>query len=322
MSVGIMAHGLAWVQRQRDRRRRLYLQNQAQQQLNVIRQAQLRDKLTQQEQQDDRSRSLTDKLRTLTVAEDDGAAGGGSSVGTGEYSAEEAQDGERTCNAAIVSQSGDGYSITIPVSDDEDKEEEDALFVPPVRVQEIEPDDPPFLLSHAQMQQIACNVLPRGIAYCKWKRLYSLARDGDSFDACLRLIGNDKQTLLVVRTSRNDVLGGFADMPWNMQHHNGSYYGGPNACLWHVVNDKVVVYRWSGSNRYIQLLDHSHTMMAFGGGDDENSGGGAHFGLSVEQDFRVGSTGPCATFHNQPLCDQETFEIVDLEIYGFLIGQF
>jgi hypothetical protein len=36
----------------------------------------------------------------------------------------------------------------------------------------------------------------------------------------------------------------------------------------------------------------------------------------------VGSSGHCDTFQNEPLCDQETFGIVDMEIFGFLVGQF
>ena len=58
-------------------------------------------------------------------------------------------------------------------------------------------------------------------------------------------------------------------------------------------------------------------MMAFGGGGEEGS-----FGLCVEQEFQGGSTGHCDTFDNAPLCEQENFKIVDVELWGFLVGQF
>ena len=58
-------------------------------------------------------------------------------------------------------------------------------------------------------------------------------------------------------------------------------------------------------------------MMAFGGGGADGA-----FGLCVEEDFQTGSTGPCDTFDNEPLCDQETFEIVDVEFWEFLTGVF
>jgi hypothetical protein len=118
-------------------------------------------------------------------------------------------------------------------------------------------------------------------------------------------------------------MGGFADMPWKVESGGASYYGGPSSCLFKVVVDEetekssIKAFKWTGLNRYIQLCDHAHKMLAFGGGGDEGA-----FGLSVEQDFIVGSTGPCETFENEPLCSQDTFEIVDMEIYGFLVGQF
>ena len=58
-------------------------------------------------------------------------------------------------------------------------------------------------------------------------------------------------------------------------------------------------------------------MIAIGGGREEGS-----FGLSLECNFRLGSTGACDTFKNEPLCDQENFEVVDVEVYSFLLGQF
>jgi hypothetical protein len=191
------------------------------------------------------------------------------------------------------------------------------------------------------MQQIAVHVLPRNIAYCRWKRYYSLARDGDSFEACLRSIENEKQTLLVVRTSRNAIFGGFADMAWEAHLQGGAcFYGGPTACLFRIDPvvgapnspsnvdskdsptkasrvSKVKSYKWTGINRYVQLCDINNKKLAFGGGGEDGA-----FGLCVEQDFQVGTTGSCSTFNNEPLCDQEKFDIVDMEIYGFLLGQF
>jgi hypothetical protein len=58
-------------------------------------------------------------------------------------------------------------------------------------------------------------------------------------------------------------------------------------------------------------------MFAFGGGGDDGA-----FGLAVEEDFQRGSTGHCDTFDNEPLCDEENFKIVDLEIWEFLTGVF
>lgn len=257
-----------------------------------------------------------------------------------------ARDHQQGSNSSMISKSGDGYTVQLSVSEDE--EEEEASWVPPVRVvSEPELERHPYILLADHMQQIAVHVLPRGIAYCQWQRLYSLARDGDSFEACLRVVRGASRTLLVVRTSRNAIFGGFAESPWEPQSSYGAvYFGGPNACLFKVdttrsgsveqnvnddtdsgssgqednvkdCSDQVKHFKWSGANRYIQLCDVTHKMLAFGGGGQAGA-----FGLCVENDFKRGSTGHCATFDNEPLCDQEDFEIVDMEIFGFLVGQF
>lgn len=185
------------------------------------------------------------------------------------------------------------------------------------------------------MNHIARYVLPQPIAACRWKRVYSLARDGDAFEACLHFIRKEQRSLMVIRTSEKKVFGGYADSPWRAA--NANYYGSAQACLWTFIanntqhantnkkrsNEKVngetqlKVFKWTGINRYIQYCDITHQILAFGGGGEAGS-----FGLCVEKNFQMGSTGPCATFGNASLCNEEHFQIVDLEIWGFLTGQF
>ena len=58
--------------------------------------------------------------------------------------------------------------------------------------------------------------------------------------------------------------------------------------------------------------------------DTENEsfgmGGGGSFGWFVQRDFTIGSSGHCHTFRNPPLVTNEdhSFDIVDLEVYGFI----
>jgi hypothetical protein len=371
LSVGIMAQGLAWARRQRDRRQRQYLQYQAEQQLRKIRKAQEEGKsgntttnLHNKNDQSLLSNSTFRNIMQIAWRKSDAAKKKTDS----ETNLQDNDDDDHHHHhnddnhgeidvSNFVSKSGDGYSIDIPVDPDL-LDDEDESWIPTVRVDDEGADQIetcPFILSPDEMQQIAVYVLPRNIAYCRWKRYYSLARDGDSFEACLRSIENEKQTLLVVRTSRNAVFGGFADMAWEAHLHGGAcFYGGPTACLFRIdpvmvppnsptrnYDDenkidgggnvhcckvsptkacrvsKVKSYKWTGINRYVQLCDINNKKLAFGGGGEDGA-----FGLCVEQDFQVGTTGSCSTFNNEPLCDQEKFDIVDMEIYGFLLGQF
>jgi hypothetical protein len=182
----------------------------------------------------------------------------------------------------------------------------------------------PYLLSQDVLSQIAQRVLPPSVAHSKWKRVYSLARDGDAFDGFLMRVEREPHTLLSIKTTKGDVFGGYTDSPWK---HSGTpeFYGSATACLWSLQKDdesnnsnykvgEVKVYKWTGCNRYIQYLDSQRKLLAFGGG------GGA-FGLCVEHDFQRGSTGRCETFGNDLLCSEENFDIIDVEVYGFLLGQ-
>jgi hypothetical protein len=303
LSVGIMAQGFAWVRKQREGRKRMYLRNQAERQLQILKEAQ-------------------------RAEESQKAATGSNSVFSNilyPFSQKSDSDRKSTCdeeeeedeNRQKPSISGDGVSVELSLQ--AEREDLDAEFIPPVRV---EPEDDlesnPYILSSAQMQQIAVHVLPRSIAYCRWKRQYSLARDGDDFDVCLRYIKDDSKTLLIVRTTKGDVFGGYADATWEPHGHGGTnFFGGSTACLFKVVDRNIQPYKWTGANRYVQLCDTSHKRIAFGGGGEDGA-----FGLCLQEDFQVGSTGHCATFDNEPLCEDGNFYIVDLEVFGFLVGQF
>jgi hypothetical protein len=46
-------------------------------------------------------------------------------------------------------------------------------------------------------------------------------------------------------------------------------------------------------------------------------GGGGHFGLMIDGELHRGSSDACATFGSQTLAGHKTFNIVDLEIWGF-----
>jgi hypothetical protein len=177
----------------------------------------------------------------------------------------------------------------------------------------------PFILNKTQMKMIATNGLPASILFSRWKRLYSLQRDGDSFGAFLKKVAGESRTLLVIETTEREVMGAYVNSPWVNQGGNATtaFYGSAQACLFSIDQDthEVKVYKWSGCNRYIQVCDIHSKLLAFGGGGKDGE-----FGLCVEDDFRMGSTGACETFANEPLCKQDRFEILNVECWGFMSG--
>ncbi|KAG7344268.1 TLD domain containing protein [Nitzschia inconspicua] len=360
-----------WLDRQRERRRRQNLQQQAEEQLQKIVQAELARKAAA-----DHHHCLGEHLIVANMPPPYRVSRNPSvsSKSSEELSLDRSTTTGRKIAAADVSKSGEGATAHLDLSDvlgmaasteDEDCDEEDEFPAPPVRVDALEIDkDNPFILDEHQMHAIASHVLPKTIAFCRWRRLYGLNRDGDSFDACLRIIGPVQRTLMVIRTSKGEIFGGYADAPWHPNDKGGSagFYGSAAACLfafsdtytpkrpnrktkisYRVSNDNntnnnetddsatsttrttsqqppfsyINVFRWTGKNRYIQLCDVHTKMIAFGGGGTDGA-----FGVCVQDDFQRGSTGPCDTFDNDPLCDGGSFDVVDVEFWEFLTGMF
>lgn len=250
--------------------------------------------------------------------------------------------------------SGNGMSVNVDLPDDDDynfregvdyndyngnnaincnsveeEEEDDPCSASDVKIVPEPPQDDvstsPCILRPSQMKSlIVSGGLPPSLNFCKWKRLYSLSRDGDSFEQFLRLVEGHGRTVLAVKTTRGGLFGGYADTRWEAKHtrrYANEFYGSAQAFLFRFPNygqgkreDKIVIYKWSGANRYIQLCDAARRTVAFGGGGDYGD-----FGLCIEDDFRRGTTGHCSTFENDALCEEGYFDVQDLEVWGFTL---
>lgn len=230
----------------------------------------------------------------------------------------------------IPTKSGIGMQVQFNIPNtSEDNPQTEGLeeMLTTVTIEEEPPSEYPFcahILSPETMKTLACQALPASLLFNRWNRLYSLARDGDSFDTMLRLVKGSEKTLLVIRTTTGEVFGSFADSEWRAQHsaHQArSFYGGGQSRLFKILktNNDVKIYKWTGANRFFQICDYEKKMLAMGGGGTDGA-----FGLCVQDDFKRGSTGRCETYGNDPLSDENrgSFDILDLEVWGFISGFF
>ena len=292
-----MDRGFEWWKNRQEAQKREILQQKAEEQ---------RRKIYEAEHQQENDHSLADNPVFQSV------------TGAVRHEEQEVDAGGLQVSKVHASKSGQGVSVDLTIPETEDKD----FWTPSADIEEeIVTSHPfcPYLLEKKQRQSLCTlGAVPQSLCYSRWKRLYSLARDGDSFETFLRKVKGESHTILVIKTTRNDTFGGYADSAWEAQHQgNPEFYGSAQAALFRIDGDEARVFNWSGINRYIQFVDLKHKMLALGGGGAEGA-----FGLCVESDFQRGSTGPCATFQNEPLCSEENFEIVDVECYGFLTGTF
>ena len=213
----------------------------------------------------------------------------------------------------------------------DESDEDDDLFV----FDDGSEVESPRLLTMDTMRQLR-QAMPTSTQLKIWKRLYSLARDGDVFQTFLSSVAGNRQTLIVIQTSTGEMFGGFAEAHWGKlaMRTDGSYHGTGRSFLFSVdsvdrafknlasspstitlPDDSLTIHPWQGVNEYSILCSaREGGVLAMGGG-----GRDASFGFCVQDHFTKGSSGPCATFGNkEPLSSNPHFDVVDFEVYGFV----
>ncbi len=215
--------------------------------------------------------------------------------------------------------------------DDADDDENDIASLPPVVTVKEEDDSPAFLLTPMQINSLRAAVLPAALHHRPWKRVYSLARDGDSFMAFRNRMeawnGSQGQqySLLVVKTAGGDVIGGYADVPI-VPLASAAGLSAARSCLFKLETAKdpvVVVYgKHCTTSSKRMVFDATRRIIAFGG-DDDDGGSDGGFGLSLDDGFARGTTARCAAFQSEPLVADHggVFDVLDVEVWGFLFGR-
>ncbi|KAF8322248.1 TLD-domain-containing protein [Clavulina sp. PMI_390] len=159
----------------------------------------------------------------------------------------------------------------------------------------------------------------------QWSLLYSLDQHGISLATFYARVSPHcglGGCLLVIRDSEDHTFGVWVGDGIRRSASIGSsrgYYGSGDSFLWkeehHQNRQDVKVYKWTGKNDYVALCEADY--ISFGGGD-------GRYGLFLDSSLFDGSTAPCPTFGNAPLCGSPDasgtvrFECVGLEAWGIL----
>ena len=235
--------------------------------------------------------------------------------------------------------------VDAPPFDDEGETGDGASFPPVATVEEEGGSAPEFLLTSPQMNALRDAAVPIGLHHRPWKRIYSLSRDGDSFVAFQKrmedwiMVGNKengggdaRSTILVVRTAGGDTIGGYSSAP--LVPLAGSVVeNASKSCLFKLRRSSegsderpvVDVYGKAASSSKQVMFSSSRRIVAFGGGSGDGSDGGTDegFGLCLEDGFARGTTSRCSAFGSEPLVPNRdgVFEVLDVEVWGFVFGQ-
>lgn len=172
--------------------------------------------------------------------------------------------------------------------------------------------DCPSILRVAQFLQIK-DALPRRFQDAVLRRRFSISQDGDCLGTLMLKIRHAAHTVLVIQTTRGEILGGYCAEPWRLRrryHGNGISFlfaSDPQSSRKDCKRseDGLSIYPWTGHNDYCQVCDDYLAM-----------GGQGSFGWRVCSELMKGQTGWCRTYENPPLVEGGFFEIANLEVYS------
>nr|CCA15585.1 phosphatidylinositol4phosphate5kinase (PiPIPKD2) putative [Albugo laibachii Nc14] len=146
--------------------------------------------------------------------------------------------------------------------------------------------------------------LPYRFRGYNWQLLYSTARHGSSLHTLLARVSKVCPTILIIKTVKGDVLGGFAPTCWE---NFNTYYG---------IGESFVFTCWP----YFKVFPWSkeNSMFMFSNGELIAMGGGGDFAWSLDSDLSRGTTGESKTFQNPCLASSFEFTVSSVEVWGFI----
>ncbi|CAB4063533.1 E2.3.3.10 [Lepeophtheirus salmonis] len=162
--------------------------------------------------------------------------------------------------------------------------------------------------------------LPPRIALCPNIYLaYSSDEHGVSISTFYSRIEEYEQTILVVKTTDQEVFGAYCSSSWKERNRNDDrgnrqrYFGTGETFLF-VLAPKMKHYSWVGPGNGINKVE-DHTRELYMSGTSENIcvGGGKGSALFIDNTLSLGSSEKCVTFNNDPLSSKRDFQISLIE---------
>ena len=108
--------------------------------------------------------------------------------------------------------------------------------------------------------------LPDALQMNRWDRCFTIGLQGDSFLSLLDAAASYTYSVVVIRTTKGHILGGFASRPWKAREQDKrSYYGTGQSFLFCTHPDVeepteqkkdasiLKFYKWTGTNDYCQV---------------------------------------------------------------------
>jgi len=148
---------------------------------------------------------------------------------------------------------------------------------------------------------LLASCLPARQQSSDWEMLYSTNRHGVSLQTFLFKTNKCGPTILIVEDSKHYIFGAFTTESWHVEE---GFFGTGNSFLF-TLCPKKQIYKWTGTNNYIQL------------GREDSISVGEDVALWLNEDLSLGMSGHSSTFGNQCLASRGEFDVLTVEVWGF-----
>jgi hypothetical protein len=153
--------------------------------------------------------------------------------------------------------------------------------------------------------------------------LFRLSENGVSFTQLWNSIDHAEQTLIIIKTTKNEVFGAYCSASWAerkdiRERTRSRYFGTGESFVWYTDKDigLPIIYRWAGQssdnpeNCPQMFMTAGDRLMIIG-----SSGGDA---ISIREQLTDGLSYGCDTFASPPLVKNNAFDIAEMEVFNVI----
>jgi hypothetical protein len=153
--------------------------------------------------------------------------------------------------------------------------------------------------------------LPARLQRLLWTISYDFVNRGISLHNFYENASGFSDTLLIVKTCKGNIFGGFATEEW-VKTRPREYYGTGESFVFSYHDKSLKVHRWSSTNDCIQSSSSMHLGIGVGL---------KGFAFCLDADLDHGTAAPCETFGlKKPLIPESEYQIAELELVTFSPG--
>ena len=136
--------------------------------------------------------------------------------------------------------------------------------------------------------------------------------NGHSLQTFFGLLGDLEPTVLLVRTTDDQLFGAFCSASWARRHSDSAHFGTGETFLF-ALRPRPRKYAWVGLER--ETVAHAQQLFQSASGRELCVGsGGGKFGLFVDESLARGRSERCDTFDNEPLARGQCWLEVDTDV--------